>query len=148
MVRPVLPLIFILSLAWTAIGCRKKEALPVPIKGKVVFPNGSPVKNLIITFHPQENDNKRGKLLTKVLDAEGTFSGECQPGEYKVTLASLPVSSGGPGGPGGATGGTVGRAPGETPRGEIPEIYLAPATTKWTVTVPPGGDEAIRLTLD
>jgi hypothetical protein len=138
-----------LLLTFAASGCKKKELMPVPIKGQVSYPNGTPVKNLIITFHPQEETNKKGKLLTKVLDGEGKFSGECQPGEYKVTLARLPVSVGGPGGPaGGATGGTVGRAPAEAPHGEIPELYLAPATTKWTVTVPAGGDEGIKLTLN
>ncbi len=133
------------SLVAAGSGCRKKPAVPVAVKGKVERADGQPIKDLTITFHPADESNKHGRLMTLVLKGDGQFAGECLPGRYRVTLAPV-VRGTGVGGPliGGGAGG---KGPGGLSL-SFPLGYLKPDTTPWdNVVVPAGGADALVLTM-
>src|SRR5436190_1422462 len=107
-----------------SIGCSGKKPLePVPIKGKVLGIDG---QKLVLTFHPQDESNKKGKLPSPVVDTKtGTFSDMAVPGRYKVTLA--PIVRGGGGPAGGEGGGGIG-TPGAL---KLPPALLDPQLSPW-----------------
>ena len=122
-----------------SIGCSGKKPLePVPIKGKVLGIDG---QKLVLTFHPQDESNKKGKLPSPVVDTKtGTFSDMAVPGRYKVTAA--PIVLGGGGGPAGGEGGGASGAPGVP---KLPPILLDPQQSPWVVEVSTEGNDKIEL---
>jgi hypothetical protein len=137
----------IVALAVVLGGCRKKKEVlaPVAIKGKVERADGLALKGLMIAFHPDEESNKRGRLLLAPLDEDGAFAGDCLPGRYKVTLTPIPKHGGAPLGAGGAPG----TGPASLPEVDFPASYLKADTTPWKdVVVPAGGTEALVLKLE
>lgn len=75
-------------------GCSKKAPAPVSLKGKVVFADGKPVANMILSLHPDDEATKHERLQSVVLPAEGTFEFTCLPGRYKATLGPIPKGAG------------------------------------------------------
>ena len=87
--------VFGLSLS-LATGCTKKKPPPpppVPVSGKVVFANGTPVANMVISFHPLDEGNAANRP-SAALDQNGKYALEAAPGRYKVTLATIPTNAG------------------------------------------------------
>jgi hypothetical protein len=118
-------------------GCRKPPPVPVPVKGRVQGPPGQSVNGLLLTFYPDDESNKKGRLLSKVLDEEGRFEGECLPGRYKVTLAPVPIHVGGD--PAGAGAGKPGRGtPGPAKAEGLKHSWK-------DITIPPGGTDSLVL---
>jgi hypothetical protein len=79
-----------------ALGCAKSPPPlppPVPIFGKIVFANGKPVPNMVISLHAQDEENSIHRPSDKV-DQDGKYVLSARPGRYKVTLVPLPNSSG------------------------------------------------------
>jgi hypothetical protein len=124
-------------------GCGKPAPLdPVAVAGRVVSGDGKTLPRLILTFHPQEESNRRNMPSAAPNPADGKFSTKCLPGRYKVTLA---MDRGDPGS-GGDPGGT-----GALPRPGAPSMmfmrYQNSADTPWSVEVPAAGTSDIVLKL-
>ncbi len=84
-----------------AAGCKMSAkganiADPVPVSGKVVFSDKTPLRGGIVIFHPVERVDETGALRydpAGVVDAQGNFkvgyNGDgsgAPPGDYKVTV--------------------------------------------------------------
>jgi hypothetical protein len=52
---------------------------PVPVRGKVSFADGKPVRDVILTLAPAEAGKHSAGLK---VGADGTFSGDAAPGKY------------------------------------------------------------------
>jgi len=138
---PALRLILLLAASLLAPGCGKKTPQPVTVKGKVVYPDGKPVTDLVLFFHPQEDVNKQS-TPSAFLGKEGTFQFDCLPGRYKATVAPIARQGHAPGGaPGPAVGGTP-----QLPTG-IPQKFLSATGSPWNVDVPADGKQDVVLTL-
>ena len=118
-------------------GCARKPAQEVEVGGRVEDGEGKPVAKLVVRFHPQDEENKMGRLLTCLTEADGTFAGKCQPGRYKVTLNAVPAA-------GGSQPGAGMLAPPDKGPG-VPSNYASPTTTPWEVTIPSGGKKDLVL---
>jgi hypothetical protein len=119
-------------------GCGKKVEVPVPVKGKVTNAQGKPIANAMLTFHPQEEVNKKEYPQAR-LDADGTFSFTCIRGRYKVTIA--PLAKGLARGMPGASA-PVAPPPLESP---IPVSVRSAGSTTLEVTIPEGGTDNLVL---
>jgi hypothetical protein len=100
------------------IGCGNKPPPPLSIKGKVV---GIPVKSLeglSLRFWPQQAGTDQSLLA--VCQPDGSFTLECQPGTYKVTITPRIIGTGPP------------------PPPDFPEIYMDSTKTPLEVTVREG----------
>jgi hypothetical protein len=143
--RPVLRLVVLLAAGALAAGCGKKAPPEqVTVKGKVVYPDGKPVTDLVLTFHPQEDVNKTSRP-SDFLSKKGTFRFDCLPGRYKATLAPIPRQGHAPTGP----DGTPGPGPVNTPKvpAGIPQKYLFEKESPWEVDVPVDGKRDVELKL-
>jgi hypothetical protein len=128
----------VLSLA----GCAAEPEPLVPVKGMLKDRAGRPLANVVVTFHPQDEVNKKGKLAAAVSARDGGFSTECLRGRYKITLA-VPPGLGQP-----DPGGGPAAAPSLTGAGtSIPQEYRDPKLTRLEVDVPAGGTEDLLLRL-
>lgn len=107
---------------------------PVAASGKLVGYRGKSAEGVVVSLWPQ--DDPRGAVKSALCKADGTFSLECVPGAYKVTvMPRKPVGKGAAPGPQGP-----GTAP--APSGQdalIPEMYQSSVKTNLRVTVPAGG---------
>jgi hypothetical protein len=135
----------ILTLCLQAGACGQKPAEAVAVKGRVERADRRPVKGLLVTFHPQDEGNKAGRLLVAAVDADGRFAGECLPGRYKVTLATLVTSHGGA--PAGKPGAPVGKGPSPVEPYSNLGQYRQAHTTPWEVTIPRDGKQDLVLTV-
>ena len=140
------PLLFLLCLTLPA--CQKsRPTLPeaVAISGKLLDAKGKPIANkIVIVFHATDvNYTQEIKPTTPAKD-EGQFTMKLRPGSYKVTLANIPIISGG------AAPGQVGPSagPGQE-KGHVaavfPNEYGSEATTPWKIDVKPGTNDPFTL---
>src|SRR5262249_7535875 len=113
---------------------------PVEVAGRVESSSGKPIDNAVVTFHPADESNKRGNLLSAPVQ-KGQFSGRCLPGRYKVTLTPL---AGGTANPAGGASPSAGTTP-DKGVSTIPESYRSAATTPLEVTVPDEGKKDLQL---
>jgi hypothetical protein len=142
---PALRLVVLLAAGTLAAGCGKKTPPEqVTVKGKVVYPDGKPVTDLVLTFHPQEDVNKTSRP-SDFLSKKGTFRFDCLPGRYKATVAPIPRQGHAPSGPDTAPG----PGPINTPKlpAGIPQKYLSATESDWEIDVPVGGTRDLVLTL-
>ena len=128
-----------------AAACGRKPAAPVAVKGRVERADGGSLKELLVTFHPQDEGNKAGRLLVAPLGAGGSFAGECLPGRYKVTLGRVLTHHGGASAGGAGVPATKGPARAEP--WSVLGRYRQAHTTPWEVTIPEGGKQDVVLTL-
>jgi hypothetical protein len=88
---------FIIALPMSLVaGCansKPKPPPPVPISGKVVFADGRPVAKMVISLHPQDEQNASTRP-SGALDNNGNYKMDAIPGRYKVTLAPIPATAG------------------------------------------------------
>ena len=129
-------------------GCQKPPApAPVPVKGKVVLASGKPVKGLVMSFHPDDEATKSGRMPSVLLPDDGSFSVECLPGRYRVTFDALPQAAG--------SAATAGPGTASAPVGSVepkdPKALIAraadPSKKSLTVEVPAGGASDLVLTV-
>jgi hypothetical protein len=122
------------------------------VKGKVVFADGKPVKAMVLTFHPDDEATKSGRLPSVALPDSGEFSFECLPGQYKATVNAIPKGAGtaaeGPGtapappAPPGSKG-----PPPKDPKSILLAAHATPGSSPLVVQVPAGGVSDLVLTV-
>ena len=127
-------------------GCTKPRSPappPVAISGKVVFGNGKPVTNMVISLHPKEEQNA-GNRPSGHVDKDGKYALSAIPGRYKVTLLAIP-----------AHGGSAGAADLPMPQKGDPKDVFNPMTryrdaqnSPLELTVPAMGGEIQTLTVN
>lgn len=124
---------------------------PIPVKGKVVFTDGKPVKGMVLTFHPDDEATKLARLQSAPLPDDGSFSFECLPGRYKATLGAIPKSAGAAAdGPGTAPPPIAPAAPVGTSTDTKAAVLARHADalrTPLTAEVPAGGTSDLVLTV-
>lgn len=116
-------------------GCTKALPKPVPVEvqGTLTTESGKPLDALLLRFHPQEEKNATGSVLTCVTEEKGTFVGQCLPGKYKVTVLAIPVQYGGS--PASVTTtATVGKS-----TVTLQGLYNSPADTPLEIDIPAEG---------
>jgi hypothetical protein len=105
--------------------------------------DGKSLARVGVKFHPLDEKNK-GTSVTCMTQSDGTFTGRCAPGRYKVTV--LPVQAMPP-----KTEekekGKPALPPPTLPSG-VPEQYGAAEKTPWEVDVPAGGKSGILLKIE
>jgi hypothetical protein len=131
---------FLLLASLVATGCsRQGPALPTPVeaRGKVLLPDGQPLKAGRIELHSQET---AGVDAFADLGPDGSFvlrtykEGDgAVPGKYKATISPFNYRS--------STGSPV-KLPDAR---RIPPVYLEASTTPWAVEVTSDGDNAFDL---
>jgi hypothetical protein len=136
--------VFVLGLAILLGGCKGKPSTPDPVgvAGRVEYATGKPLDDAVVTFHPADESNKRGKVLSAPVQ-KGQFAGKCLPGRYKVTITLLAGGNANPAGGAAPSAGTTPDKGGST----IPAGYRSAASTPWDVTVPAEGKKDVRLTV-
>jgi hypothetical protein len=138
------PVTSLLLVAFVA-GCGgKPPPTPVAFKGKLVASANRPLPQLVLTFHPQDETNKKGTVPSVATNGkDGTFEGTALPGRYKVTAAPVPLQGHATPTDSGPTAG-----PDSKPAsGTIPPAYRSAPESPWEVTIPEGGKNDIVLTL-
>jgi hypothetical protein len=125
--------------ALLASGCAKKPPEEVDVAGRVEDAGGKPVAHVLVRFHPQDVDPSYAKVLTRVTKSDGTFTGTCFPGRYKVTMVPIPAGSGGSD-PGAGALATPDKGP-----TSMPSRYTSPTETPWEETIPDSGKKDIVL---
>jgi hypothetical protein len=145
MCRPAAWVLLVLAAAPLA-GCSKKvpELKAVPVRGHLLQADNTPYqKVMVLVFYPA--DESAGRTLpspsTSTSPTDGSFSVECVPGRFKVTLAPISSSQGNPAGGG---GGPAANAPKMEDIGALKK-YLSASTTPWEVTISDGGTENLEL---
>jgi len=126
-----------------ASACSEKPLSPVTVKGQVKREDGKPLPPISLAFHPQERTNRRN-MPTTIPDAkDGTFTVQCLPGKYKVTLAPLQSAEDDPAA---AKGGKTG-TPASGAALALPVRYQSASETEWSVEVPATGKDDLVLTV-
>ena len=122
-------------------GCGKPPAArqPVTVSGQVLDLGGKPLALKVVSFNPQEADQKNGASGT---DAQGQFTLQLVPGKYHVTLAE--AARAGSGGVVGTEGGVAAPEKGGRVAG-IPNPYRNANETPWQITIPDGGKSDLKL---
>jgi hypothetical protein len=130
-----------------ATGCfGKPEPKPVPVKGRLMRADGKPfAKVVVITFYPtEEGSGRRISPATAVTDGtDGSFSLQCVPGKFKVTLSTVALGHGNPAGGANAP-------PREAPKPEddgIPLDYRSQDRSPLEEIIPEGGKEDVVLVI-
>jgi hypothetical protein len=115
----------------------------------VVFADGKPVTGMILSFHPDDEATKAGRLHTVPLPGDGSFAIECLPGRYKVTLGAIPKSAGSAAadGPGAAPGPAAPTGRPTDPKARMFARHADIANTPLSVEVPTGGASDLVLTV-
>lgn len=131
-------------------GCGKKAPPdPVEVKGRVDDTKkvGTP---FLLVFHPQDESNRRHRPTVEAAAKTGSFTLECLPGRYKVTLAQPqgPAQEGGPATlpPETQPPKTIISTP-KLPDWIIQAGYTDPQKTPWEIEVPEGGTTDLVLPL-
>jgi hypothetical protein len=123
-------------------GCKSKSIpVPVPVEGKLTIKGAKSVSGVVVTFWPQDPDNKN--LPTAMCKADGTFRLEAPQGSYKVTL--VPPKTVGVGAVPGA--GAIGAMtpPGKDEGVTIPKKLQDSGQTSLRAIVPEGGTKELVL---
>jgi len=115
-------------------GCsHNPDPKPVQVYGKVTGPKDKPIGLAVIIFWPE--NSKKNSGASAVCEADGSFSLQCFPGNYKATVSPI-------------------RAKGGTPTHQsdgsafmIPALYQNELTTPFTLKVPDTGADNIVLKL-
>jgi hypothetical protein len=138
-------LIVILSL-FTVASCQGPPPAPSgppEVKGRVEDSGGKPLARMAVKFHPLDEKNK-GTSLTCQTQPDGSFTGRCAAGRYKVTLSAVWTVP--PKGEEKSKEKTPMPAP-KLPPG-VPERYGSVKETPWEVDVPAGGKSGIVLKVE
>lgn len=120
-------------------GCSSQPPAPrdlVTVSGQMLDASGKPLAMKVISFNPQERDQKNNSSGT---DAQGKFTLKLVPGKYHVTLAEAPRAAA----DGTAGGVTAPDQAGKT--GGIPSKYRNPNETPWQITIPDAGQADLVL---
>jgi hypothetical protein len=124
-------------------GCQSPpppQSGPPQVAGRVEDSDGNPLAKVAVKFHAQDEKNK-GTSVTCMTQADGTFTGRCAAGRYRVTLlavfAELPK----------AQEKDKGKAALPSPAlpAGVPERYGSVQDTPWEVIVPSGGRSGVVL---
>jgi hypothetical protein len=103
------------------------------VHGKVVGPKGKSVGPAVVILWAENSKNNPG--ASSVCNADGSFSLQCFPGNYKTTVSPIRPR-----------GGTA-TPPPHGPESAIPDKYQNELTTTLTLKVPEMGADNIILTL-
>ncbi len=135
-------LVMLLALVPLAAGCSGKQKIPdpVPIGGKV---NDTKGKDLVLTFHPQDEINKSQVGLTFVVDGKtGQLrEGKGIEGRYKITVALVPAQGAAP-----SAGGGPGEGAAALLSGIPPQLRDA-KSSPLEVTIPSEGNTRLEITI-
>ena len=123
-------------------GCSRtpKEPAKVKVEGKVLHDNHG-VPWVLVFFYGQDG----ARVAEAATDNDGSFSLTCPPGNYRVALRAVPAGAGQSPGGGAADAGSLIQAPDQKGLKQIPKSYLNAATSGWTVDIPEGGRDDIKL---
>ena len=126
------------------LGCQKAppKVEPVEVQGKLTTDTGKPLITILVRFHPQDETNKSGQILTCVTTEKGIFAGQCLPGKYRVTLSTVPIQEGGGPSEASTSPGTVARS-----KVTIPADYNSPTNTPLGVVIPSEGKRDLIFTM-
>jgi hypothetical protein len=125
----------LLAACWLLPGCSNPPPPPQPVevKGHVSLPATiKPDTYLLLLFHPADKTARAGRPEA-LIGADGSFTVQCIPGKYQVTITAIGTGGGATGGP------AAGNLPGTLQQLGIPAKYFSPATTPLEVTVPSEG---------
>jgi hypothetical protein len=140
--RLACPALAFLALAGLLCGCTRnppRAPPPVAVKGKILNQKKEPLALALVSFWPQQRtDPTTPEHYDGGTEKDGTFSLNCPPGEYKVTVTRLPTS---------ATSGGLTATPGGSLLKDVPPQYAEARDTPWTVNVPEGGTDSVLLTV-
>jgi hypothetical protein len=116
---------------------------PPEVKGRVEDSQGQPLAHVAVRFYALDEKNK-GTTITCPTRADGTFTGQCPPGHYKVVLWAVPAE------PPKAADKDKAKAALPTPKVPpgVPERYGSSKETPWEVDVPTGGKTDIVLKVE
>jgi hypothetical protein len=103
------------------------------VQGKVVGPKGKSVGPAVIMLWPE--NSKNNKAASAVCEADGSFSLQCLPGNYKLTVSPIR-----------AKGATTAPLP-HGSESAIPDFYQNELTTPLSLTVPETGVDGVTLNL-
>jgi hypothetical protein len=139
----------LLALAFlTAASCQapapSASSGPPEVKGRVDDSDGQPLAHVSVKFYPLDEKNK-GTSLICLTQSDGTFTGRCAPGRYKVTVWAAPAPA--PKFPE-KDKGKAAPPPAPTPPPGVPERYGSFKDTPWEVDVPAGGKTGIVLKVE
>jgi hypothetical protein len=130
------------------LGCQKaRPTLPeaVSVSGKLLDAKGKPIANkIVIVFHATDVNYTQDIKPTTPAKDEGLFTMKLRPGSYKVTLANIPIISGGAPGAGGPAAGPA-QEKGAPAAALYPAEYGNEGTTPWKIEVKPGTNEPFTL---
>jgi hypothetical protein len=135
------PTILALTAACALCACSAKPTPALPketVEGQVQA-QGRPVPFVLVAFYPQDPGD--ANRYDGAADKDGSFSVQCPPGSYKVTITPLPVGVGGNPGAGALAGA---HAKGLK---EIPAPCRNRTDTPLKVDVPEGGKKGVTLRL-
>lgn len=139
-----------LAVAVVVAGCGEPPAPPrgeVAVAGKMLDAAGRPLAAKVVSFNPQERDQKINSAST---DQKGHFALKLVPGKYHVTVADPARAGHAMADPaaGGVTapekGKDMGKATAIQPGG-IPNDYRNANETPWKIVVPDAGQSDIKL---
>jgi hypothetical protein len=126
-------------------GCTKPPPPAfVTVKGRLLR-SGKPLTQMVVTFHPREDQNKNNRPIAAVDSKTGQFELQCLPGKYKVTVAPIPLQQAAA--PAGDDG-NAGQQPTNVDPRLIPSRYRDAESSPWEITVAPGNSDEIVLTVD
>jgi hypothetical protein len=142
-------LILTLVLLTTA-SCKGPGPSPVPqggeaeVRGRVEDSWGRPVAHGAVRLYPLDEKNK-GRTVICLTKSDGTFTGHCVPGRYKVTLWAARAPT-----PSKAAQREKGKPapPKPTMPAGVPERYGSFEETPWEVDVPAEGKSAVVLKVE
>lgn len=121
------------------LGCGTAPLEPVPVAGRLVVEGKQRWPTVVLTFHPQDEANRRSVPSVAPKPTDGTFRLTALPGRYKVTLV---VPSAGP-----ANNDPDALAKPEAEPSRQHPRYANVHDTPWSVEVPAGGTSDLVLKL-
>jgi hypothetical protein len=139
-------LLLVLSLLITA-SCQSPPPAssvgPPEVKGRVKDADGNRIGRVAVKFHPTDEKNK-GMSLTCMTQTDGTFSGRCAAGHYKITVLAVPAMPTDV--PEKGKEKVAPPAPSLPPG--VPKRYGSVEETPWEVDVPAQGKSGIVLKVE
>lgn len=122
------------------LGCGKAPLEPVPVAGRLVVEGKKRWPTVVLTFHPQDEANRRALSSVAPKPSDGTFQFTALPGRYKVTLVVPNAASPANNDPDALA------KPEAEPSRQHPR-YANVHDTPWSVEVPAGGSSDLVLKL-